>query len=69
MQQSIPWEKIESLEREIKALKALGKVKPKNKQPMKLKKNPLKGILEGIHFSEEDIQEAKKAIFDFKDIK
>lgn len=63
-QQSIPWEKIKGLEREIKALKSLGnKV---GKKETKEKKDSLYGILKGITFSEEEIEEAQKAIFNFK---
>lgn len=54
--QNIPWQKIRALEEEIKALKTLGrKTKPK--------KNPLKGILKGVKFSDEDFEEAEKIWF------
>lgn len=66
MQQYIPWEKIKGLEEEIKALKSLGKETTAKK---KAKKDPLRGILKGITFSEEEIEEAQKKVFDFKEIK
>ena len=62
MQQQIPWQKIKSLEEEIKTLKNLGKRK-------KVNKDPLRGILKGITFTEAEIDEAQKKIFDFKEIK
>ena len=66
-QQYIPWEKIKGLEKEIKALKSLGKKVAKKKA--KDKKDSLYGILKGITFSEKEIEEAQKAIFNFKPIK
>lgn len=62
-QQYVPWEKIKSLEEEIKALKALGKPEPKNIKRAKPKKDPLEGILadafKGIEVTEEDFKEAE----------
>lgn len=63
-QQFIPWQKIRSLEKEIKALKSLGK-----KSVTKKKKDSLYGILKGITFSEKEIDEAQKAVFNFKNSK
>lgn len=66
-QQYVPWEKIRSLEEEIKALKALGKPEPKKKT--KPKKDPLEGILaeafKGIEVTEEDFKEARKSLFPY----
>lgn len=64
MQQIIPWEKIKGLEKEVKALKSLGKKSSKMGE-----KDPLYGILKGIKFSEREIEAAQKAIFNFKAIK
>ena len=61
MQQSIPWEKIESLQKEIDQLKALGKKKVAKKTG---KKNSLRGILKGVEFTDEDFEEVKKMWFD-----
>mgnify|MGYP001619935181 CR=1 FL=1 len=67
MQTTIPWDKIESLEKEIKALKALGKPEPKTKKKAKLKKDPLFGILKDAKISDEEFEkyfrEAKKSLF------
>ncbi len=69
MQQGIPWEKIASLEKEIKALKALGKPEPKNKKKAKPKKDPLFGILKDVKISDEEFEkyfmEAKKSLFPY----
>lgn len=72
MQTTIPWQKIKSLEDEIKALKSLGKKLPKKKTGKKndlkgiLKSKPssIEGILKGVNASWEDFQEAKKIWFD-----
>lgn len=69
MHQSIPWDRIESLEREIKALKALGGPEPKSKKKTKPKKDPLRGILKGVKISDEEFErlflEAKKSLFPY----
>lgn len=71
MQQVIPWEKIKALETEISQLKSAGKkhLGKKEKKTAGKKKDSLWGLLKGITFTEEEIDEAQKAIFDFKEIK
>lgn len=64
MQQSIPWDKIESLEREIKSLKNLGKkanIKKQAKKPF----NNLYGILKGVKVTAKDFEEAEKSLFPY----
>ena len=63
--QNLILQKIKSLETEIKALKRLDK---KTRVKKKGKKSSLYGILKGVRFSDEEIEEAKKAIFDFKPV-
>lgn len=62
-QQHVPWDKIRSLEEEIKALKALGKPEPKKKKKAKPKKDPIEGMLaedfKGIKITEKDLEEAE----------
>ncbi|MBI2334888.1 hypothetical protein HYU96_03735 [Candidatus Daviesbacteria bacterium] len=59
----VPWEKIKSLEEEIKALKALGKPEPKKKKKVKPRKDPIEGFLaeafKGIEVTEKDLEEAE----------
>lgn len=64
MQQSIPWEKIHSLEEEIKALKSLGK-KPVAKKKLATPFNNLYGILKGVKVTEKDFKEAEKSLFPY----
>lgn len=65
--QHIPWEKIKSLQKEIDQLKSLND--PSTAMSKKTKPLSIEGILKGITFSEEEIEEAQKKIFDFKEIK
>lgn len=69
MQQNIPWEKIHSLEEEIKVLKALGKPEPKKRKKTKPKKDPIEGFLKGVDISDEEFdklfREAKKSLFPY----
>ncbi len=69
MQTTIPWDKIESLEKEIKALKDLGKPEPKTKKKAKPKKDPLFGILKDVKISdaqfEQYFRESKKSLFPY----
>lgn len=61
--QTIPWQKIESLQKEIKALKSLGKTKPSKTATRRAKPSSIEGILKGIDFTNEEIEEAKKIWF------
>lgn len=68
---SIPWQKIKSLEEEIKALKSLGEKQTKKtarkdslKGILKVKPSSIEGILKGVHSTWEDFEEAKKIWFD-----
>lgn len=65
----VPWERIKSLEEEIKALKALGQPEPKKTKKTKSKKDPIEGILadafKGIEVTEEDFKEARKSLFPY----
>lgn len=61
--QQIPWEKIKSLEEEIKTLKSLGKTSNAKKKAKGKPFNSLYGILKGIKFTEKEIKEAQKALF------
>lgn len=62
MQQIIPWEKIKSLEQEIKALKTLGE-KPNGKKKAESRKDPIEGILanafKGLKITEKDLKETE----------
>lgn len=57
MQTTIPWQKIKSLEEEIRQLKSI------NKPSKKTKGKTLYGILKGVKVSEKDFQEAEKVLF------
>lgn len=62
--QTIPWQKIKSLEEEIKALKSLNKKTSKKTAGKESKPSSIEGILKGVHASWKDFQEAKKIWFD-----
>lgn len=72
--QTIPWQKIKSLEEEIKALKSLGKKQPKKAAKrakekslygiLKSKPSSIEGILKGVNVSWKDFQEVKQMWFD-----
>ena len=58
--QTVPWQKIQALQEEIKRLKInLSISKKKNK------KETLFGILKGVKISEKDINQAKSKIFSY----
>jgi len=58
--QTIPWQKIESLQKEIKQLKSLGKKKVGKKSgPLSIE-----GMLKGVDVTWNDFQEVKKIWFD-----
>ena len=57
--QSIPWQKIEALEKEI------GQLKTVSKKKVKTTKSNLKGLLKELEFSEKEIEEAKHSLFSF----
>lgn len=59
--QTIPWQKIESLQKEIAQLKALGKKKAGKKASQPLS---IEGMLKGTDLTWKDFQEAKKIWFD-----
>lgn len=75
--QHIPWEKIKSLQKEIDQLKSLNDPSTAMSKKRLAKKNiskktkplSIEGMLKGITFSEEEIEEAQKKVFDFKEIK
>lgn len=72
--QTIPWQKIKSLEEEIKVLKSLGKQQNKKAVKrakdkslygiLKTKPSSIEGILKGVHSTWEDFEEAKNIWFD-----
>lgn len=55
--QTIPWQKIKSLEKEIKQLKAI------NMPVKKANGKSLYGIIKGIRVTEKDFSEAERALF------
>lgn len=57
MQTTIPWQKINALEDEIKQLKSV------NSPTEKYRGKSLYGILKGVKVSEIDFKEAKEALF------
>lgn len=67
MQNVLLQQKIQSLEKELKDIKRLfkesGAKKSKKKIVKKSKPLSIEGILKGVKFSEEEIEEAQKAIF------
>lgn len=60
--QNFIWQKINSLQEEIKQLKGL----PKKPMVQTAKGQSLYGFLKGVKFSESEINEAKKKLFSFK---
>lgn len=63
--QTVPWDKIKALEDEIKALKSLGEKPAAKKKASKAKPSSIEGILKGVEFTDEEIEEAKKIWFDY----
>ena len=61
--QNIPWDKVKSLEEEIKALKSLGKKPTKKKASKKDHISSLEGIIKGVKASEKDFREVKRMWF------
>lgn len=58
--------KIENLEKELKAVKTLLKKQGKKPTPKPSKKlSDMKGIWKKLEITDEELEEAKKAIFDF----
>jgi len=57
---------IEQLEKQVKTLKALVSSNGKKSTPKKaIKKGALVGIWKGLNITEDEIEQAKKDVFDF----